>query len=239
VWRPWLHSHRGMTWQSRHSRRAITRKACHSHRGMTRQSRHSHTKPHTQISQPLRPVAPNFAAPVENHHPFSCDDKESAGLAAFSAEMDGVSSASSVLQIVETAFDVYLALYRYFKLVKDAPKHSKALRDEASLLSQALKTLHCRIPDGPPSRMEALSSAGKRMTDAISELNSLLAEIDGRMNVSKTDVYGRLKWPFTAHETESYLEKFHRYNDYFNTILNAFQLYRLAVNSMLKSPGQS
>ena len=151
--------------------------------------------------------------------------------------MDVVGSAAAVLQVVEIAFDVYLTLFRYFKGVKDAPKHSKELRDEARLLSQALKTLHIRIPDGPPSRTEALSSAAKTMTDAVSELTSVLTEMNDSMNVSKTDVYGRLKWPFTVSQNDKYLQKFQRYNGYFNTILNNFQLYHLGVSGMLTFPG--
>ena len=145
--------------------------------------------------------------------------------------MDVVGSSSAILQVLDSAVGVYMALFGYLKSVSEAPKRSRELRDEARLLAEALQILKFKVIDSPASRSEA--SSMKAMTDAVSELLATLKEMEGRMHVSKGDIHRRLKWPFSEAENDKYLQRFQRYNVYFNTILESLQVYNHSLLSML------
>jgi hypothetical protein len=135
--------------------------------------------------------------------------------------MEAVGSASAILAVVEIAFSVSRALASYATGVKSAPKRSRDLREEARLLSEALKTIKQKTTSWHHSE----ASAVKGMMDAIDEVTSILKELDSRMHVSKGDIFGRLAWPFSESETNKYLEKFQRYNTSFELILRSLDRY--------------
>ena len=135
--------------------------------------------------------------------------------------MEAVGSASAILQVLDTALNVYLAISDYVTAVKAAPKRSRELRDEARLLTEALKVLKAKTTASTHSFSD--QSAVKAMMAAVDELNSILKELESRMNISKGDIYRRLTWPFTEAETEKYLQKFQRYNVFFQTILHSLE----------------
>jgi sugar-specific transcriptional regulator TrmB len=138
--------------------------------------------------------------------------------------MEGVSAAASVIQVVDVAARVYMALYAYFRSVKDAPRRSRELRDEVRLVSDVLELLKSNLATCPPDRSDALPVI-KSMNNAISRLTETLNEIEKKIEVSKTDVIKRMKWPFSEKENEKYLDTLQRYNTTFNTFLNALGLY--------------
>jgi hypothetical protein len=135
--------------------------------------------------------------------------------------MDAVSSASAIIAVVELAFSVSRALANYTTAVKAAPKRSKELREEARLLTEALKIIKKKTTGWHHSD----ASAVKSMMDAIDEAMATLNELDSRMHVSKGDIFGRLTWPFSESETNKYLEKFQRYNTSFGLILRSLERF--------------
>lgn len=137
--------------------------------------------------------------------------------------MDGLSAAASVIQVVDVAARVYMALYAYFRSVTGAPKRSRELRDEVRLVSDVLEMLKSNVETCPPGRSDA--PVIKSMNNAISQLTETLKEIEEKIEVSKTDVIKRMKWPFSEKENEKYLNTLQRYNTMFNTILNTLGLY--------------
>jgi ribonuclease D len=137
--------------------------------------------------------------------------------------MEAVGSASAILQVLDTALNVYLAISNYVTAVKAAPKRSRELRDETRLLTEALKVLKAKTTSSPHSLSE--SSAVKAMMDAIDELTTILKELESRMHVSKGDIYRRLTWPFSESETDKYLQKFQRCNVFFQTILHSLETF--------------
>lgn len=135
--------------------------------------------------------------------------------------MEAVASASAIMAVVEIAFSVSKALATYATAVKGAPKRSRDLREEARLLSEALKTVRQKTTSWHHSEVSAV----KGMMHAIDEVTSILKELESRMHVSKGDIFGRLAWPFTESETNKYLEKFQRYNTSFQLILRSLDRF--------------
>ena len=148
--------------------------------------------------------------------------------------MDPVSAlgvAACVAQFVDLAVDLALALSQYFhETVKQAPKLSRELQQEALLLSLVLKELKSTLVttnDGRP--MTGLSSA---LNNSIVEFSRTLAEMNSRTTLKEGDLINRLKWPFSERENEKYLSKLERDKTTFTLALTTIQRY--ALNLIMK-----
>lgn len=133
--------------------------------------------------------------------------------------MDPVSAVglvASAAQLAEMAANVYLSLFKYFRAVKQAPKLSKELREEALLVNEVLEELKSALEtiDTQPSTTSGLNNAFDGMTKILNKLES---------EVKESEVMKRLKWPFTEQENKEYLSKLGRYKGTFNLALTTIQ----------------
>ena len=78
--------------------------------------------------------------------------------------MDPVSVLGAVAgaaQLAELAANVYLGLFKYFRAVKQAPKLSRELREQAFLVQEVLQELESTLEghDTPPPMTTSLKNA--------------------------------------------------------------------------------
>ena len=138
--------------------------------------------------------------------------------------MDPVSAfgiAAGAAQFTELAANVFLGLFKYFQTVKQAPKLSRELREEACLVHKVLEELK--------STLETVntSSLTPTLNDTVKEFARMMNEIENRVEVKESETIKRFKWPFTQKENKEYLSKLERYKNTFMLALSTIQRYVL------------
>jgi hypothetical protein len=137
--------------------------------------------------------------------------------------MDPVSAlgvAAAAAQFAGLALSVSNKLVQFISSVKEAPKKSRELISEISIVSHTLEDLK--------STLEATQSTDGSLTNATFKgFADLLNEMTARIEVKENDIQKRLKWPFTEKQNKEYLERVERYKNTFNFALNSLQMYLL------------
>jgi hypothetical protein len=146
--------------------------------------------------------------------------------------MDPVSAfalAAAVLQVTEQAANVLTGLYSYFRLVKNAPKLSRELREEARLVSyvlEDLKTVFEEMNDEQPVSHPKTDN----VVNVVKEFIAIMNEMESRVEVKAGDRFKRVKWPFTQKENQEYLTKLERFKNTFELALHTIELYYSTTN---------
>ena len=130
-----------------------------------------------------------------------------------------VGLAASVAQLATFVIQTFSSLVQYFDDVKDAPKHSRELRDELLVISDLLHPLEEVLKSdlsGPNTSFVVPLS----LQSAVQEFQVLLEGMQARVTKVHTQGFRRLKWPFTKDENERFLTKIGRYKSTFVLGLN-------------------
>ena len=135
--------------------------------------------------------------------------------------MDPVSAlgvAAGAAQFADMTANVFMSLFKYFQTVKRAPKLSKQLREEVSLIYKVLEDLKSTLEniDTPTTYT---------FNDIVEEFSLTMKDMERRIEVKKDEVVKRFIWPFTQKENEEYLSKLERYKTTFTLALNTIQRY--------------
>ena len=124
---------------------------------------------------------------------------------------------ASLEQLAAAATNIVCNMYKYYEAVRDAPKRSKELRDEMGAMSDQLNDLvHVVTYKSTASTFHVPTP----FTASVKELQTMLDEMNDRVQPSKTEGRRRLKWPFTKDQNEQLLQRMERYKTMLNTTLN-------------------
>ena len=133
----------------------------------------------------------------------------------------GIAAAAG--QLAEQALKISDCLYQYFKSVKDAPKLSRELRQEALLLSDIVENL--RSIFSSQDQPSALPKPGPS-AELLDEFKETMRKMVNKVEVGDGKLsWNRLAWPFTQTENEEYLQKLERFKSSFQLALHALQSY--------------
>ena|SRR5271163_690043 len=133
----------------------------------------------------------------------------------------GVAAAAS--QLAEQVLAISDTLYHVFKSIKNAPKQSRELRQEALLLSDVMANLRYVLlaQKQSPSLPKASPSA-----ELLKDFEETIAEMAKGIEIKDGEIsWKRLAWPFTQKENEKYLSKFDRYKSSFQLALQTLQSF--------------
>jgi hypothetical protein len=123
---------------------------------------------------------------------------------------DPISIIGIVITVGGIARDIVSSLVSYFDAVRDAPKQSQELRHEMCSISNLLNSLHTALMSvGTGNTVSIVTLAS--VSESISQLQSLLREMEARVAKPKTVGISRLKWPFSERENTGFISKIERY----------------------------
>jgi hypothetical protein len=137
--------------------------------------------------------------------------------------------AAALIQVTEQAATVFTGLYSYFRFVKNAPKLSRELREEARLVSyvlEDLKTVFEEMDDEQP----VSHSKNDNVVNVVKEFIAIMNEMESRVEVKAGERYKRVKWPFTQKENQEYLTKLERFKNTFELVLHTIEMYYSTAN---------
>jgi hypothetical protein len=150
--------------------------------------------------------------------------------------MDPVSAfgvVAGAAQLTELAVKVYLGLFNYFRAVKQAPKLSRELRQEALLVQEVLQELESTLESiGTPPPMTSLKNA-------FDEAGKILKELKNRFEIKQGEIIKQLKWPFTEKENKEYITKLERLKSTLTLATNTIQRYILIFRTGINLFSQS
>jgi len=139
--------------------------------------------------------------------------------------MDPVSAlsvAAAAAQFAEQVLIISERLYQFFKTVKNAPKLSRELRQEALLLSDTFENLRSVFTAHASKALQKASPSA----DLLQGFEETIKQIAARVEIKEGEAsWKRLVWPFTQKENEDYLAKLERFKSSFQLALQVLQSY--------------
>lgn len=119
--------------------------------------------------------------------------------------MDGLSSAASVLAVVDMSAKVASLLFQYYKEVKNAKEDIAQVQLQVNSLKNASESVqqHLKGPEGV--KLEASQKLLAALNDGRSQLESLEQRLqpgEGRRKVMSRFGIRALKWPFDSKDIE-------------------------------------
>ena len=102
----------------------------------------------------------------------------------------GIGLAASVGQILSQVFQIFTNVYRYYRVVHDAPRFSADLRLELDSLIDILSSTQEVFQSNPQDTFNS------SLTATLSDLTKLLNRLESRIVPSETQGFRRLRWPF-------------------------------------------
>jgi hypothetical protein len=131
--------------------------------------------------------------------------------------------AASVAPFAYLAVNVSLVLSEYFQKVKQAPKLSLELQQEACLVSLVVRELGSTLGTiNNPRTMIGLPGA---LSDTVEEFSKTVTEMESRIAIQDGGLIKRPRWPFTEKETTTYLSRLEKYKRTFTLALITIQRY--------------
>lgn len=124
---------------------------------------------------------------------------------------------ASLEQLAMVATKIFYNIYHYYDAVRGAPKRSQELRQEMLIMSDQLNFLVEVLKSMSTSSAPSVSAS---LADAISELETMLNDMNQRTQVSTSRGLNRLKWPFTQTENTRLLSRVARYKSILDSALN-------------------
>jgi hypothetical protein len=140
--------------------------------------------------------------------------------------MDPLSSAASVIAVLQISGQVFSLCREYYMAVKDARKDIQRLRDEVTSLEVVLTNVWELAEDpgsGKVSALGLLSQQDGPMQQCKKYLKELVEKLEhnqGDGNMKRSGVRA-LKWPFSSKECEKILTTLGRHRAIFNLALTA------------------
>ena len=131
--------------------------------------------------------------------------------------------AVGVAQFVDLAVDVACGLSRYFHSVKQAPKLSRELQQEALLVSLVLKELKSTLV--ATNHVQTTTRLGKTLSDIVEEFKEAMTDMQTVVMIKDGDFIKRLRWPFTEGKNKEYFSNLERYKNTFTLALTTIQRY--------------
>jgi hypothetical protein len=139
--------------------------------------------------------------------------------------MDPVSAvglAASAIQLADVAARVFIALFQYYRRVKEAPATAEALRNELQNLSTIVDAMTRHFDTRDKGDQVATSPLGF-LGSSIKETERLLLHMEHRVKEENARNVKRLKWPFTETENKSLVSQIQRYTAHLTLALNIHQ----------------
>ena len=129
--------------------------------------------------------------------------------------------AAGVAQFAELAAKVSQSLFEYLQSVKQAPKLSLELQQEACVISLLLKELKSALES--MNDLNITSELSENFKFVVVEFSETMIDMESRAVMRKGELMKRLKWPFTDKGNEKYLERLERYKSTFTLALTIIQ----------------
>ena len=137
--------------------------------------------------------------------------------------MDAVSVIASVGQLADLTAKIFVDLFEYYRVVKQAPKRSAELRDELQSVSLLLDQVKENFAENPKNLFSA--NAAKSIERSTEEFEKLLQTLRDRIGCNRTKGAQRLIWPFSSSENAEYLSRIERYKAIFTLALSIKQTF--------------
>ena len=134
--------------------------------------------------------------------------------------MDQVSLVANVRQVAEIARNLFCTLFFFYDAFKDAPKHSRQLREDLATICQSLDDLY----DSITTKSQYYSSVS--LPPSIMGLRVLFNRMNDRVT-AKRKKSRRLKWPFTEEENQDFISKIAGCKITFSVHIQAVLLVRI------------
>src|SRR5437773_12484351 len=129
--------------------------------------------------------------------------------------------AAGAAQFVDLTANIFLELFQYFKSVKNAPKLSQELRDDALLLSDVLKQLESTLEATNPRPITASTNT---LNETVEEFLKTMKDMEGHV-VAEGEWKKWLGGPFCEKENKKYIERLKRYKNIYDSDLRTIQMY--------------
>lgn len=127
--------------------------------------------------------------------------------------LSALGAAASIAQLAGVAKDIVSNMWQYFEAIKNAPKHSKEVRQEMAILSDVLYSLDEAL--NLPSCKSLFTNSAP-----FDEFLDMLNHLRARVAIPQTQGVGRLRWPFNEYENKKWLDRIERYKATFSLALN-------------------
>lgn len=139
--------------------------------------------------------------------------------------MDGLSSAASVIAVVDISAKITSLCYQYSVAVKNAKRDIERLQKKVECITSLVEKFK-ELSDGPAkaklSTLHGLSDSLNGCLQELVELEEQLAPGKGRKAISRLGIRA-LKWPFTSKQTEKIISELEGYEQAFSVALQADQ----------------
>lgn len=146
--------------------------------------------------------------------------------------MDGLSSAASVIAVIQLAGSIVKICGGYVQDVKDAKDEIITLQQQIAGLAEVLERL-VELIQGPNGKQLLTSQRlASNIVDCRATLTALEKRIDLGMGENEMNRFGRraFKWPLKRSEAEKSMREISRYKLSFTLSLAIDQRYRLPLS---------
>jgi hypothetical protein len=141
--------------------------------------------------------------------------------------MDGLSSAASVIAVIQLTGSLVRLCRGYIQEVKDARDKIFALQRVITGLQGTLQDLRKFLESNDGKALPTSSRLGCNIADCLSDLRALEARLDpgkGKKLMNKMGLRA-LKWPLKRTEVEGFIQNLERYKSSFLLCLQVDQTY--------------
>jgi hypothetical protein len=134
--------------------------------------------------------------------------------------MDPFGFAASVATVAEMALKVFTNLNTFYRKFRDAPQHSKELRDGLDLLVDLLTEVQDTLEGGPRA-----NRYGPPLKE-FDQIKQWLSELQKRTTPQSTHgIIRRLQWPFHEQENETIIKQIETLKGSLDTRIGTQTLY--------------
>jgi hypothetical protein len=150
---------------------------------------------------------------------------EKIGLNAVVYRMEGISSAASVIAIIQLTGSLMKLFGGYIQEVKDARADIISLQRTFENIEWTLQDLHTFLQRDDGKALSVSSRIANSITDCLTDLQTVEAKLDpgkGRNMMKKVGLRA-LKWPLKRAELESIIHNLERYKSLFLLALQVDQ----------------
>ena len=134
--------------------------------------------------------------------------------------MDPFGFAASVATVAEMALKVFTNLNTFYRKFRDAPQHSKELRDGLDLLVDLLTEVQDTLEGGPRA-----NRYGPPLKE-FDQIKQWLSELQKRTTPQSTrGIIRRLQWPFHEQENETIIKQIETLKGSLDTRIGTQTLY--------------
>lgn len=136
-----------------------------------------------------------------------------------------IGAVAAVAQLVGLAANLGMQAYRLLRDIKKVPKKSRELCDEIYDLSSVINELYYTLKTVENANTAVVDSIS---VDFLEKHSHFLTELTSRIQVDKTEIKNRLRWPLSTKENEEWIQKVQRHK---STLALALQNVDLKLGS--------